>query len=307
MADTPCETANPPKPSIQIWRMPFHVALVLPAQLTVLSIVLIPTLIVIWLAFTDWQPTGGAPWYRADTVWFWNFYDLWYDERFVNAVLRTFFVVVVCVSAELMLALGLALLFLEEWWWQKIAVSIIILPMMIIPVDAANAFFMIFNDHGPINHIVSLMSGHPFEFSWLSDPNWALLPIMLCEIWQWTPLMFLLVLTGLINLPQNQIRAAIMLGASPPRIFFRLVLPLLSPVLGIAVLIRSIETFKIFDPIYIMTRGQPGGATETISMYMYNGAFVYFRMGYIAAAALIVLVLVIGACLALAKPITGHG
>ena len=111
MADTPCETANPPKPSIQIWRMPFHVALVLPAQLTVLSIVLIPTLIVIWLAFTDWQPTGGAPWYRAETVWFWNFYDLWYDERFVNAVLRTFFVVVVCVSAELMLALGLALLF----------------------------------------------------------------------------------------------------------------------------------------------------------------------------------------------------
>ena len=79
------------------------------------------------------------------------------------------------------------------------------------------------------------------------------------------------------------------------------------PAIGIAVMIRSIETFKIFDPVYILTRGQPGGATETISMYMYNGAFVYFRMGYIAAAALIVLVLVVSICLAMARPLKQHG
>ena len=159
--------------------MPFNVALVLPAQLTILAVALVPTVIVVWLAFTDWQPTDAIPWYRAETVWFWNFYDLWYDERFVNAVLRTFFVVGVCVAIELVLALGLALLFLEEWRWKKIAVSVIILPMMIIPVDAANAFFMLFNEHGPINHLVSLALGHPFEFSWLSNPTWAMVPIML--------------------------------------------------------------------------------------------------------------------------------
>src|ERR1700728_388295 len=108
-------------------RLPFNIALVLPAQLTILAVALVPTVIVVWLAFTDWQPTDAIPWYRAETVWFWNFYDLWYDERFVNAVLRTFFVVVVCVAIELMLALGLALLFLEEWPWKKLAVSVIIL------------------------------------------------------------------------------------------------------------------------------------------------------------------------------------
>jgi len=289
------------------WRIPFNVALVLPAQLVMMSVVVVPTVIVIWLAFTDWQPTQAIPWYKAELVWFWNFYDLWYDVRFTNAVLRTFVVVAICVGVELVLALGLALLFLDEWPWRKIAVSIIILPMMIIPVDAANAFFMLFNEHGPINHIVSLFTARPFEFSWLSDPTWAMLPIMLCDIWQWTPLMFLLVLTGLMSLPQNQIRAAVMLGASPTRIFFSLVLPLLTPVLVIAVLIRAIETFKIFDAVYILTRGQPGGATETISMYMYNGAFVYFRMGYIAAAALIVLLLVVSTCIALSKPIQRHG
>lgn len=286
--------------------IPFNVALVLPAQLTVLGVVLVPTLIVIWLALTDWQPTQAVPWYDAEPVWYWNFYDLWYDERFINAVLRTLFVVAVCIAVELALALGLALLFLDEWPWRKLAVSVIILPMMIIPVDAANAFFMLFNERGPINHIVTLVSGQSYEFSWLSHPTWAMLPIMLCEIWQWTPLMFLMVLTGLTSLPQNQIRAATLLGAGPVRIFFRIMLPLLAPVIGVAVLIRSIETFKIFDPVYILTRGQPGGATETISMYMYNGAFVYFRMGYIAAAALIVLILVISVCLALSRPLKRH-
>jgi multiple sugar transport system permease protein len=281
-------------------------ALVLPAQLTMLAVVLVPTLIVLWLALTDWQPTQAIPWWNAEPVWFWNFYDLWYDDRFTNALVRTVFVVAVCIAVELSLALALALLFLEEWWWKRLAVSIIILPMMIIPVDAANAFFMLFNDRGPVNHLISLLIDRSFTFSWLSHPTWAMLPIMLCEIWQWTPLMFLMVLTGLMTLPQNQIRAAIALGASPMRIFRRIMLPLLAPVIGIAVLIRSIETFKIFDPVYILTRGQPGGATESISMYMYNGAFVYFRMGYIAAAALIVLVLVISMCIAMYRPLRRH-
>ncbi|MEM8852817.1 MAG: sugar ABC transporter permease [Pseudomonadota bacterium] len=286
--------------------IPFNVALVLPAQLTVMAVVIVPTLIVIWLALTDWQPTQAVPWWEATPVWYWNFLDLWHDDRFVNAVLRTLFVVAVCIGVELILALGLALLFVEEWWWKRLAVSIVILPMMIIPVDAANAFFMLFNDRGPINHLISMIIGEPFVFSWLSHPTWAMVPIMLCEIWQWTPLMFLMVLTGLMSLPQNQVRAATALGASPARIFAKIMLPLLTPVIGIAVLIRSIETFKIFDPVYILTRGQPGGATETISMYMYNGAFVYFRMGYIAAAALIVLVLVISICLALSRPLSRH-
>ncbi len=305
LSNQPEGAARPALP--RRFRLPFNILLVLPAQLTMLAVVLVPTLIVIWLALTDWQPTQAIPWWRAEFVWLWNFYDLWYDARFVNAVVRTVFVVGVCIAVELGLALGLALLFVEEWWWKRFAVSVIVLPMMIIPVDAANAFFMLFNDRGPINHVISLVLGRPFAFSWLSDPTWAMLPIMLCEIWQWTPLMFLMVLTGLLGLPQNQIRAAVSLGASPARIFRRIMLPLLAPVIGIAVLIRSIETFKIFDAVYILTRGQPGGATETISMYMYNGAFVYFRMGYIAAAALIVLVLVTSISIAIAKPLRRHG
>ena len=83
------------------------------------------------------------------------------------------FVVAVCIVIELSLALALALLFLEEWWWKRLAVSIIVLPMMVIPVDAANAFLMLFNDRGPINHLISLLIGRPFTFSWPSNPTWS--------------------------------------------------------------------------------------------------------------------------------------
>lgn len=283
--------------------IPFNIALVLPAQLTVLAVVLCPTVILIWLSLTDWQPTSGVPWFEAESVWLWNLYDLWYDDRFINALVRTVWVVAIAVFFELVIALGLALLFLDEWPWRKLAVSAIILPMMIIPVDAANAFFMLFNERGPVNHLISLVIGRSFEFSWLSDPRWAMVPIALAEIWQWTPLMFLLLLTALASMPQNQVRAAVALGASPARVFTRIMLPLLMPVIAIALVVRSIETFKIFDPVYILTRGGPGASTETISMFMYNGAFVYFRMGYMAAAALIVLVVVLSICMALARPL----
>lgn len=287
-------------------RIPFPIALVLPAQLTVLAVVLVPAVILVWLSFTDWQPTSGVPWYDAELIGTWNFEDLWYDDRFIGSILRTLLIVGVGVAIELILAVGLALLFLDEWPWRKLAVSAVLLPMMIVPVDTANAFFMMFNSAGPVNHMISLIIGRDFQFSWLADPDWAIVPIMLAEIWQWTPLMFLLVLTGLMNLPQNQVRAAVSLGASRARIFRTVMLPLALPVIVVALTVRGIEIFKLFDPIYIMTRGGPGTSTESISMFLYNTAFVYFRIGYSAAAALVVLVITILIILALARPLKEH-
>jgi multiple sugar transport system permease protein len=211
-------------------------------------------------------------------------------------------------AVELGLAILLALLFLEEWAWKKLAVTVLLLPMMIVPVDAANAFFMLFNEHGPVNQIIGWITQRPFQFAWLANPQWALIPILLVEIWQWTPLMFLLVLTAFLGVSRTQWRAALALGASPFYAFRRIILPLSLPLLTVAVLIRGIETFKIFDAIYILTRGGPGAATESVSMFMYNGGFVYFRMAYIAAAALLVLLLVISLCLAVQKPLLNrHG
>jgi len=274
-----------------------------PAQLLLLVFVLVPTIVVVWLSFTDWQPTDRTPWYQAGWNGWDNFVELAGDQRFLGAVLRTLAIVVVSTAVELGLAVLLALLFLEEWAWKKFAVTVLLLPMMIVPVDAANAFFMLFNEHGPVNQIIGWIMQRPFQFAWLANPQWALTPILLVEIWQWTPLMFLLVLTAFLGVSRTQWRAALALGASPFYAFRRIILPLSLPLLTVAVLIRSIETFKIFDAIYILTRGGPGAATESVSMFMYNGGFVYFRMAYIAAAALLVLLLVISLCLAVQKPL----
>jgi multiple sugar transport system permease protein len=301
--ESPLELERPGRRRRGFTGLPFGTALVFPAQVIMMLVVIVPTLIVIWLSLTDWQPTDNVPWYRAEFQWFWNYADLLSDERFISALLRTLFVVAVSVLLELVLAVVLALLFLDEWPWRKIAVSVIILPMMVVPVDAANAFFMLFNDHGPVNQLLSILCQRPVDYAWLADPHWVLLPIILAEVWQWTPLMFLLVLTGFLNVSLSQWKAALALGASPTRAFFRIALPLSLPVMVVAVLIRAIETFKIFDVIYILTRGGPGSMSESISMFMYNGAFVYFRMGYIAAAALLVLFVVLSICLALYRPI----
>jgi multiple sugar transport system permease protein len=289
------------------WHPALPTSLVLPAQALVVLVALAPTVMILWLSATAWQPTDGIPWYQAEFIWFWNFDDLWHDARFTGAVTRTVLLVVACVAAEFALAIPLALLFLEDWVWKKIATALIVLPMMVVPVDAANAFFMLFNDRGPINFLIGLATGSDFQFAWLGDPNFALLPIALAEIWQWTPLVFLLVLSGFLGAPRNQYRAAIALGAGPAGAFLRVVLPHSLPVIGVALLIRSIEAFKIFDLVYILTRGGPGSATETISMYMFNGAFVFFRIGYIAAAALLVLVLIALLCGGLARLLGRHG
>lgn len=298
----PLETALGSKRRFRL--LPFNVALALPAQLTVLAVVLLPTLVVIWLSLTSWQPTQGIPWYRAHFTWLANFAELITSGNFLHAVGLTLVVVIVAASVECILALGLALLFLDDWPWKRLASTLILLPMMIVPVDAANSFYMMFNAEGPINYIISLVKGSTTQIGWLGSPHLAIVPIILAEIWQWTPFMFLLILTGMLSIPENQLKAARALGASRLRVFLKIRLPLLVPVITLALVIRSIEIFKLFDPVYIMTQGGPGTATQTISMYMYQGAFVYFRIGYMAAAGLMVLVVVATLTAALAKPLS---
>ena len=113
---------------------------------------------------------------------------------------------------------------------------------------------------------------------------------MIADIWQWTPLMFLIFLSGLVALPEDQMNAARILGAGFWPQFTRLIIPMMRPILLIAVIIRAMEVFKLFDPIYIMTQGGPGTATQNLSVYFYRLTNVSGRWGYACAVALIVLI-----------------
>lgn len=294
--------------AVSWWRrIPLAVWLVLPTQIVLLCIVVFPTLMNLWLSLTSWTPTAGVEWWQAKFHGLANFYELLGDERFIGAVLRTAVLVVVALSAEFVIGMALAMLFFDDFPLKKLAVSAIILPMMIVPVDAANAFFMLFRDTGPINQMIGWVVGHEVRFAWLASKDLAIVPILLAEIWQWTPLMFLMLLTGFATLPANQLKAAAVLGASPWRVFWRLILPLMLPIIVVSLVIRGIEVFKIFDVVYILTRGGPGDATETISIFMYNEGFVYLRIAYIAAAAFIVLFVVMALSRLMLRPLRGHG
>ena len=272
--------------------------LTLPAQVLVLFISVFPLLMQLYISLTDWSPLSGLSWTQAWSMWnnFANYTDLISDSRLWAALGRTALVMAVCVPVEFLLGLGLATLFMDDFPGKRVAYSILIMPMMVVPAVAGYMFFMLFQSGGPVNDILSSLVGHPVAVAWLSDPDLALVAVMVADIWQWTPLMFLILLAGMVGVPEDQIRAATLLGAGPLRRFITIVLPRMKTIIGIALAIRVIECFKVFDTLFIMTGGGPGVATETISVYIYKIATQDLIWGYVAAIALAILIVLSIAC-----------
>lgn len=266
--------------------------LTLPAQCLILFIAVFPILMQIYISLTDWSPLDGIPWYRAYELWIGliNYSDLANDHRFWSALWRTLIVIVICVPAQFLIGLGLAILFVDDFPGKRWFYSILLVPMMVVPAVAGYMFFLLFQSGGPVNDLLSIVTETPVQIAWLSRPGLALVAVMIADIWQWTPLMFLILLAGLVSVPKDQQMAAILLGASWPRRFFTIVLPRMKTIIIIALAIRVIEIFKIFDTLYIMTGGGPGVATETISVYIYKVTQQDLIWGYVAAIALAILV-----------------
>jgi len=266
--------------------------LTLPAQILVLFIAVFPLLMQLYISLTDWSPLTGVTWPRAWEFWnnFANYADLLTDDRLWAALGRTLFIMAVCVPIEFALGLALATLFVDDFPGKRIAYSILIMPMMVVPAVAGYMFFMLFQSGGPVNDILSWFTSEPVAIAWLSNPSLAMVAVMVADIWQWTPLMFLILLAGLVGVPDDQLKAAALLGASPLQRFITIVLPRMKVIIIIALAIRSIEAFKIFDTLFIMTGGGPGVATETISIYIYKITTQDLIWGYVAAVALAILI-----------------
>lgn len=272
--------------------------LTLPAQVLVLFISVFPLLMQLYISLTDWSPLSGLGWLQAYEMWngFANYADVAGDGRLWAALGRTALVMAVCVPVEFLLGLALATLFADTFPGKRVFYSILIMPMMVVPAVAGYMFYMLFQSGGPVNDILSSLLGSPVTVAWLSDPVLAMFAVMVADIWQWTPLMFLILLAGLVGVPEDQIRAATLLGASPWQRFRTIVLPRMRTIIVIAVAIRVIECFKIFDTLFIMTGGGPGVATETISVYIYKITTQDLIWGYVAAIALAILVVLSVAC-----------
>jgi multiple sugar transport system permease protein len=271
----------------------FASSLTMPARIVLMLIIVFPLLAVVYISMTSWTPTRGGNWMEAYQYWDWgrNYVEVFRDPFFWRALGRTFLIVAIAVPLEFVLGLALAFLFVEKFPFKRILYALQLVPMMIVPAVAGYMFWVLFQSNGPINFVISAVTGQAFELSWLSSEVPATIAVIVAEVWQWTPLMFLIFLSGLVGLPEDQMRAAEMLGASFWQKLRWLILPMMKPIIIIALVLRGMEAVKIFDAIFLMTAGGPARGTESISIYMYKVAFQQVRWSFSAAAAMIILVI----------------
>lgn len=267
----------------------------IPLNLLLYSVLIIPFALMIYLAFLQWNPASGYDWWEAPIAGLANFERAFGDPRFLYSLRFTTIYVIAAVTIELFLGLALAYLLLDDFPGKKLVIALIIYPLMLSPVVAATIFYLMFQDYGPVNNIFlrSIMGVGALNIHWFLRPDTAFIALLVADIWQWTPFIFLIMYSGLSAVPKRLVEAAQVLGASSFTIFWRVRLPLIKPLIVIAVVLRALEAFKVFDYVYIMTGGGPGTATETVSLYIYRVAIEYHDISYAAALSLIVLALIV--------------
>jgi multiple sugar transport system permease protein len=224
-----------------------------------------------------------------------NYTQAFADPKFIEALATTMRFVVFAVTAETILGLGLALLCAREARFIRRVRATLIMPMIVTPVVVGIVFRLIYaSDVGlfaSLAHAVGLNA--PQILSTGSGAFWGL---VLLDIWEWTPLLFLILLAGIQSMPVEPFEAAKVDGAGTWRTFVDHTLPLLRPTILVAVALRSIDALTTFDQVYVLTRGGPGTSTQLISIYGYQTFFQFQQTGYAAAMLFIVaIVVMIGA------------
>ena len=219
-----------------------------------------------------------------------NFQRLLSDNFFLSAMGHTFIYAASALVCEFLLGLGLALLLNSRMRGRALFRASLLVPMMLPPVVVGVVWRLMLNpDFGAINGTLKGFGFNTDALTWTASPRLALLSVIVVDIWQWTPFVFLVLLAGLQAIPQEPYEAAKIDGSSRWQTFRYVTLPLLKPAILIALLLRTMDLLRVFDQIFILTEGGPGFATETISLYIYRTAFRFFDFGYAAAMSFVLL------------------
>jgi len=233
----------------------------------------------------------GTPLSSARFVWFDNFVRLFSgrDREFWASIRVMLFLGITATTIELLLGFAIALLLNSMEKIQGTVVSLLMFPMVVTPVIVGLIWkLMLNNDYGVINWMIRQV-GLPAP-TWLG-PDLSLFSVLIVEVWQWTPFVTLIILSGLASLPVEPIEAAAVDGATPWQSLIHIIIPLLKPLIILAILFRLIDILKIFDIIFVLTGGGPGSATESISIHSYRLGF--YQTGWIGRASATAVILAI--------------
>ncbi len=262
-----------------------------PAMLVMALACLYPVLSAFQLSLFDWSM--GTPWSSARWVGLNNFVSAFTNPRVWSSLQTTLLFAGICVTVEMLLGIALALALERPVRGTAAFRTLFILPMMIAPVAVGLTWRYMFDaQFGLINAFLKVI-GLSAQ-NWLAEPGLAFAAIVIADIWQWTPFVFIMIAAALAGIDSSVIEASRIDGASWWQMTLRIKLAMILPVIAITLMMRLIDAFRVLEVVYVLTFGGPGDSTEILALHIYKTAFVGQQLGGAAAISLLLLVVVMG-------------
>jgi len=268
--------------------------MIAPALIVILVVVIYPLIYSLYLSFNSLLLTTPGK-QQMEWIGLGNYIDLLRDDLVYISLKNTAVFTIAAVAIEFLVGLLLALIVNRGIKFDRTVTSVLLIPMMVASVAAGLMWrYLLHEQLGAVNAVIQWIGFSPLNFR--SDPLLAMPTIVACDVWQWTPFMFLLMLAGLQSLPRAPFEAATIDGASSLQTFRHITLQLMRPVILIALTLRTIDAIKTFDMIYTLTRGGPGTLTEVISYYIYRLGFWFYNLGKASAYSYVLLIIISVLC-----------
>lgn len=264
-----------------------YMVYILPAILVLGILTIVPTVLLYFLSITNYEL--GATSYKV--VWFENYVRLFKSVEFQKSFILSIYFSVIVTAIELLLGFMLAKLLDREMRFKAVVFACLIVPIAMTPSITGQIWKLMLNsEYGVLNFLLESAIGQ--KIVWLSPEN-ALLSTMMVDIWQNTPFVALILYAGLRSLPAEPYEAALTDGASKLQVFRHITLPLLKPMILLAVIFRLIDSLRMFDIPFSLTQGGPGSATEFLSLHVYRLGFAQTGwVGRASAAAILLMILI---------------
>ena len=260
----------------------------LPAVLAILVLIVAPVLANFVLSLYDFF-VGG----RAVFIGIENYQRALADTRFWGGVQRTLYFTFTAVPLQLLIGIGIAVLFNRDFPGKGLARTVILLPMVATPVAIALIWALMFNPSlGVLNHFLESL-GLPRSL-WVAQSNLAIPSLVLVDTWQWSPMIALILLAAMQSVPAEHYEAARIDGASGWQSFWHITIPGIRSAIVVALILRAVDALKTFDIIYVITEGGPGTASETLNVFAFKTGFQFFHAGYAATLLIFLMFLVLG-------------